>query len=443
MKRLLYIFLVISLAGCQTIEAIPTLFLTSTPTSSLTVTPTLTPLPTPKACPSISADLTYKLPDDPSNVIAMQSISDFLNMGGDPIKLKPYFETVIDDMNNDSIPEVLAFQLDMIYESVYLFACINGKYEERFGHYDTVATEQIEIMTVSDLNRNGVPEIVVKEIGCFGLRCGAVFIVEWDGKKFTHLVKGDYFTDRPLDYADLADPYEIYLKDIDNDGIPELVWIGGLPSAYHGEHWSYYPSRIETHVYRWDGTSYSALPIIYDAPEFRFQAVQDGDRYTKRGEYNKALTSYQLAIESNDLEWWTESRWINIMDQKGIKTCIERGTPCPPLLPDSKERPTLSAYSIYRITLVHLLMSNPDEAEKTYNNLLETYSSNSSVYPVVQMATLFWNEFQVSHNIGEACTKVVAYAADYPNILKIVSGSQHSFQSIDYEYKPEEFCPFK
>lgn len=437
MKRFLYLLFIISLSGCQNIKS------TLTPTFSLPATLTLTPPPTPKSCPNINAELTYKIPDDPYNVIRMQSISDFLNVGGDPVKLKPYFETVIEDINNDSIPEVLAFEPNTIYVPVYLFTCINGSYEENFGHYDTVATENIEIMTISDLNRNGFPEIVVKEIGCFGLRCGAVFIVEWDGEKFAHIIKGDSYIDRQLDYANLHDPYEVSLKDIDNDGVPELVWVGGIPPPYHGEHWSYYPSRLETHIYRWDGRFYNALPVVYDIPEFRFQSVQDGDRYTKTGEYNKALISYQLAIESNDLEWWTDSRWINIMNDKGIRPCIEFGTPCPPLLPEPKEQPTLSVYSIYRIMLVHLLMNDSDRAQKTYNNLIDNYSSNDMVYPIVHMTTLFWEEFQISHNFDNACTKAVSYIVNYPEILRIISGSQYSFQSIDYEHKPEEICPFK
>lgn len=442
MKYLGFVLVVCCLIGCKTVEnattgtVIPN---TVSPASTDITTPN--PTPTPKPCPSINTELIYTLPDNPSNTVVLQSIIDFLNMGGDPENLKPYFETMIEDLNNDSYPEILVFQ-NSLFKQFYLFTCFNGDFKEQFGHYDTV-TENIEIMSVSDLNKNGFPEVVVKEIGCFGLRCGAVFIVEWNGKKFTHLVNGDHFIDRQLDYADLSDPNEINLHDIDNDGIPELVWTGGIPPSYHGDHWSQYPSRVETHVYKWDGTYYSALPITYDIPEFRFQAVQDGDRFMQAGEYDKALSSYQSAIRNDELEWWTDSRWINILDQKNIMTCAERGMPCPPLTPDKNERPILSAYSMYRIVLVYLVRNQPDEAKMAYDELIATFSSDNSVDAIVQLAIIFWKEFQTSGSLGSACSKAVDHIIDYPDILKIISGSKYSFQDIDYLSKPEEICPFK
>lgn len=444
MKYLVFALVVLFLIGCQAVENVstePIIPSVALATSINIPTPNLTP--TSKSCPSINTELVFKLPDNPSNTIQLQSVLDYLNMGGDPQGLNIYFETMIEDINNDSYPEILAFQPNNLFEPFYLFTCINGEFKEQFAHYDTVGTDYIEVMSVSDLNKNGFPEVVVKEIGCFGLRCCAVFIVEWNGEKFTHLIKGDYFIDRQLDYADLSDPYEINLRDIDNDGIPELVWTGGIPPSHHVDHWSQYPSRIETHIYKWDGTNYAALPITYDAPEFRFQAVQDGDRFTQTGEYDKALSSYQLAIESDNLEWWTDSRWINILDQKKIMTCAERGTPCPPLVPDKKERPTLSAYSMFRIILVYLVRNQPDKAKMTYDELNAIFSSDNSVGAIVQLTTLFWNEFQTSGNLGSACSKAVDYIVDYPDILKTIGGSQYSFQDIDYLGKPEEICPFK
>lgn len=431
--------------GCTTVENVRTETVipnTVAPILTSFSTPNLTP--TPKSCPPINPELIYKLPDSPSNTIELQSILDFLNTGGDPQSLKPYFEIVIKYLNNDSYPEILAFQPNKTYDQFYFFACFNGEFKEQFGHYDTVGTEYIEIMSVDDLNKNGFPEVVVKEIGNFGLfPSGAVFIFEWNGKEFIHLIKGDHFVDRQLDYADLSYLGDINLHDIDDDGIPELVWTGGIPPSYSGDHWSQYPSRVETHIYKWNGTYYSALPITYDVPEFRFQAVQDGDRFMQAGEYDKALLTYQSVISNDELEWWTDSRWINILDQKNIMTCAERGTPCPPLTPDKNERPILGAYSMYRIVLVYLVRNQPDEAKMAYDELITTFSSDNSVDAIVQLAIIFWKEFQTSGSLGSACSKAVDHIIHYPEILEIVSGSKYSFQDIDYLSKPEEICPFK
>ncbi|MBI5352984.1 MAG: hypothetical protein HZB50_10130 [Chloroflexi bacterium] len=453
MKKLLYILVVISLVGCQTAEAIPTqtviantptLFLTSTPTNTPTTIPTSTPSSTPKTCPAVNPDIKYHLPEDPYYLIKIQSITHFLNAGGDPNQLSEYFTINIENLNNDSVPDILV-QEGSVFKVLTLFSCINGNYEEQLVGNDPEVSDIIDIMAVKDFNRNGVPEVFYKELGCFGLRCGGLGIIEWDGEKFSRILKDkerrrDKYVN--VNSATMSEPQDVYLKDLDGDGIPEFVWTGEVTSEWHGDHWLYYPQRLATHIYKWDGENYSALPVEYASPAFRFQAVQDGDRFSSAEEYQKALGFYKMAINNNDLGWWSEDRWLYINGQHGFGPCANSGTPCPPPTPDPKERPILSAYATFRVMLVHVLTNNLDEAEKTYQRILKTYPVDNLGFPIAEMATSFWNEYQASQNIAEACAQSITYITKHTDVLTILEGA-HSGQQIPYKNHPYEVCPFK
>ena len=444
MKRLLYIFLFISLASCQAFEAIPSetvIANTPTPTTSPTAIPTLTLLPTPKACPSINADVIYKLPEAPFSYEAeIQSIADFLNAGGDPKQLSVYFQAHIIDLNADSMPELLVREGDA-FQSLLLFSCINGVYQEQLGEQEP--SDQIEIMGINDFNKNGIPEIIYKGIGCSFSRCGFLSVIEWDGEKFSRILKDkDTGRDEIVDYATMSEPQDAYLKDLDSDGIPELFWTGELTPEWYDDHWTFYPQRLATHSYKWDGENYSALPVIYSPPEFRFQAVQDGDRFALAGEYQKALEFYGLAINNNDLDWWTEDRWLYIVGQHGLGPCANSGTPCPPPNPDPKERLILSAYATFRIMLVNMLTNNLGEAEKTYQKILSDYPIDNPGFPIAEIATLFWNEYKASRDIAKACIQSIDYITKHPDILTVLVGT-HNGQEISYDKNPHEVCPFR
>lgn len=451
MKRWLPILIVFCLAGCQSAQTIPTETLTirtvtqvptSLPVAFPTATSTLTPFPTltptPKPCPTMDEASAYTSPEDGNYKDLIQSIENFFNAGGDPQKLAQYYYVNIEELNNDNTPEIL-LESRSLFKHLLLFSCIEGEYKEQFREDDIGLAEQIVILAIDDLNQNDIPEMVVKTSTCIWGRCGSLFVVEWDGEKYARLINDEKWGEM-VDYALMDDPKEAYLKDLDNDGIPELVWTGEIPPEGHGDYWVYYPQRLATHVYKWDGKNYSALPVTYTPPEFRFQAVQDGDRATLAGEYQKALDLYELAINSNSLDWWTEERHLFILNQYGFDTC--NGSPCPSPNPNPKERPILSAYARYRIMLIHVLTDNPNEAEKNYQQLLLDFSVDNAGYPIAEMATLFWNEHLISKDLSKACGTSINFIVSQRDILSVLSGNTIS-QNISYDRKPSEVCPFK
>lgn len=463
MKKWLYVLLLISLVGCQTVEAIPTKTmvassitpaLISIPTNSPSETPalslTIAPSPTPKACPSRNANVTYKSPETPVyHDVHVRSIEDFLNAGGDPeqlsiyfnAKVKDYFQVNFIDLNADATPDLLVREGDDS-KLLLLFSCINGVYQEQLGQKEL--SDQLEIMGIDDFNKNGIPEIVYKEIGCFFSRCGFLSVIEWDGEKFSSTLKDKGLTGRQVvvDSVSMSEPQDSHLEDLDGDGIPELIWTGEVPPDWHGDHWAFYPQRLATHVFKWDGVNYTAQQVEYSAPMYRFQAVQDGDLYAKAGLYDKALQFYQLAIESNNLDWWTEERYNYIVGPHGLGPCAEKSSTCPLPAEDPNERPILSAYASFRTVLVHLLMNDSMKAETVYQDILKTYSPESRGYPIVEMTTKFWNEYQTTQGFAKACAQSLTYIKARQDVLSILTGGAN-VQGIYYKNKPQEVCPFK
>jgi tetratricopeptide (TPR) repeat protein len=451
MKRWLYIFLLVSLVGCQSAEAIlakttiastAMQVLTSTPTASPSPTSTLMPIPTltptSKPCPQTDVNLTFIPPEDFKDVTSIES---FLNAGGDSKQLAQYYEVTVEELNTDTVPEILV-QAGSPFENIkhlLLFSCTNGEYKEqliREDNTDLGLTKRIEIMAVDDLNKNGVPELVYKTT-CLAVSCELLFIVEWDGEKFSNLVK-DNFLPWAVDYADMREPQDVYFKDLDNDGIPELIWTGEMSPKSSQDYWDNYPRRLATHVYKWDGKKYAALRVTYGTPEFRYQAIQDGDRYSFTGEYQKALDLYELAINSDNLDWWTADRRLyNLIYHGFYGGSISRPTP------DPNERSILSAYASYRIMIVHILINDLKEAEIVYQKLLQDYPSDNPAYPIAEMAILFWNEYQTSKSISKACIVSIHYIDNYPDVLYILSGGSDNSQDIRYYKDSNEVCPFR
>jgi hypothetical protein len=57
------------------------------------------------------------------------------------------------------------------------------------------------------------------------------------------------------------------------------------------------------------------------------------------------------------------------------------------------------------------------------------------------MATDFWNAYQSSGLMYEACAAAIAYADSHPEILTPLGSFDHGWQSL--EYTPADVCPFR
>ncbi len=394
--------------------------------------PTYTPLP-------FSATCNYKAPDvqldtswgDGSPVPAIEA---FLNHGGNPQDLSKHFDITIKDLNNDGVPEIVVIN-NISMSSIYIFSCINGTYKSSLEDSDFYPVNSIEILSTADINKDGLPEIVLRDLSCFMNGCAYLSIIEWDGTKFAGLIMDGNGSDAE-NYAEMIYYKDAYLKDIDNDGILELI---GVNSPSEGKDPGGLPWRVETYTYKWDGKYYKPLLVEYGTPHYRFQAVQDGDRYASDGQYEKALAAYKNAIQNEKLDWWSEERERYLRDQ-GDPACKQTGACVMPPI-DPIEKPTLQAYSAYRIMLTQLILNQPDQGEATYKKLIVDYPDGKDGHVIVEMADAFWQEYQASHNMGNACAKAVAFANTQTPFWQYIGSSYMGFQMRTYH--AEDVCPFK
>lgn len=399
--------------------------------STPTTPPTSTPLPFSEKCDYNTPNLKYQSTDD-----SEESVANFLNAGGEPTELNSNFNTTIKDLNSDGIPEITVISRGY-FSSMFLFSCINGVYENSLDPSFEQVVSSIQILSTDDLNKNGLPEIATRTLTCFLNSCGNMFIAEWDGKQFSALIKDP--KDAAVHFAEMSFYQDSYIKDLDNDGFAEIVWVGGKPNH---EDFLSLPSRIETHVYKWDGKYYRPKLVEYSNPTYLFQAVQDGDHYALDGQLEKAFKMYNEVLKNETLSWWTESRQKFLLEQAGYHPCENT---CPQPNPDADEKPILQAYASYRIMLAQILLDQQTEAENTYKNLIATYTKDSrdnyAGAVVADLATAFWNEYKASQNIKYACSEAIMYTERHTDFLQYIGGGYHGWQMDTYE--PKDICPFK
>jgi len=446
----------------------------NTPIPSKTLKPTITPTVHPTDTPIFDAfGIITRTPDPPaqcplesSNLVPdlstlfnlngwklyEQAILDFLNAGGTP-------QAIISTFLQETgwFEEDLAIQQDITGDNVFefifsdkrivrVFGCENGKYQTllRYTEDSVGFLRAIRVSAPGDMNLNGVSELITNaQHGTMNAE-HLVTIFEWNGEQLESVIQGESYSDgKYSSSAAMSGVTQVSTNDIDGNGTLELVLVGSPPiettSAYDGLPW-----RTETHVYSWNGDQFLLHRVIFSPPEFRFQAVQDGDKAFLVGDYDQANEFYQQVISNDMLEWWSEDRWSYEIRSLSIQASE---TPLSTPIPDLTEYPNLAAYARFRSLLLHIVRGNIAEAENEFNILKEKFLPGQPGYAYVELATSFWDEYQEVANIEDACTKAIEYADLHSvEILSFLGNGEHARayfgnQSLDYE--PEDVCPFR
>ncbi len=443
MKKILFMFfLFLSMSACVPVTQI-------VPTKAPTVLPTVIPTNTAQAektCPSGNfdievPDLTTMIKLDNGSYMfrnpleVSQEVVDALNQGGVEKLIssysaeypQKYFRTF--DITGNGLLEIFL----RIERQNFGYRCVDGVYEEFFDIYHIDLPPSI--LFLGDVNKNGQQDIVIDTFDDWNRT--AVSMYEWNGEEFQDLVHEDtYYHDR----VEVGGAGHTSIVDVDGDDIYELIISEIKPTdlgtigGFHG-HW-----REETIIYAWDGTYYSEYLREYATPEFRYEAVQDGDdKFNHYQDYDAALSFYELAITDETLASWNADEWWHLAnhDNNGLSQ------PDPQQISyNEKEFQQLTTYARYRIMLVYILQGKLEEAESMYKELLDYVKDSPDGRPYADVATIFLDEYLESSKIEKACSLVSNYAETRPEILYPLS-SNDELETVLFwnkEYSPEDIC---
>jgi hypothetical protein len=426
----------------------------ATPTASITPLPTiptftptfdvstiLTVTPAPQAeCPKEDPSVIAKFATPDSNgfyeMYGSTDMLDYLNSGGtlaqlEKIQLGASWEKFI-DLTGDGLNEVI-FKGLAIYS---ILGCTDGQYQDLF---DFAGDSGANLAEIIDLNKNGIPEIILYNVIHYGYAYVSIF--EWDGTEFRSLIDlgTGISSGIVIDEVSATVPHKI--TDTIGDGLNEIVIVydvnqlcGGFGDFCDGT-----PARAQTTVLQWNGRNYVLQQGYYTPAEYRFQAIQDGDAASLQKKYDQALSFYQEAIFSDKLKSYSPE----IQDNLRAQFYNQYGTtptPTPhPIAVD--EYPKLASYAYYRILLLHLVQNHESDARTVYNSLQQKFRNDQYGHPYAEMATAFWEAYQSAHKMYDGCAAAIQYAVEHPEILTPLGSDYHGSQAKIY--KPEDVCPFR
>ncbi len=432
----------------QTQEAMPTGTVVS-PTS--TMEPSVNIVKTPKLCPSGNPDVdlsgleTVIELDDGSRMLrddydVEQAILNTLNAGGVEKIISYYSEKEYSEWNFRAVDITGDNNFEIfvnVGRAILGFRCIDGIYDEFFR--DAAYEYPPSILYFGDLNNNGFTDIAIDKLTCH--YCTGVSMYEWRDGEFRDLIRSSREYNGEITYFNLAELHgytRANVTDLDGDGIFELILQGGIPSYIHGlgggdGHW-----REETVVYAWDGVYYTFQSQQYSAPEFRYEAVQDGDAKLSSQDYDAALSLYEQAINDEALASWDEEEWRRLV----FFPDDDLGQPDPYLIPyNEKEYQQLLSYARYRMMLVYILQGKLDGAKNIHEELLNYVKDAPAGSSYARLATIFLDEYLVSSNIEKACSFAVAYTEEHPEMLYPLGNTDETWYGLLVRsYYPEDIC---
>ena len=99
----------------------------------------------------------------------------------------------------------------------------------------------------------------------------------------------------------------------------------------------------------------------------------------------------------------------------------------------------LAAYARFRILVLHALRGYSVEAQAVYDTLQSNFPEGQPGHASALLGEAFWQAFQVTQDVGQACNQALESMADPDEIIYWLSG-YHGFQSPNYQ--PVDLCPF-
>ncbi len=380
-----------------------------------TATPDLTLCPSPAG--EDDARLEDTAPQNPDIVI--EEIVRFLSAGGAPGRLNDIlrgtwgliaetgtFRADVDLTGEGSAEMIISYTTPENRGALLVLGCRESAYRVLYQSEADIAEAPVLVDT-RDMNYNGLNDLVFAARACPTDEDGTVVssdpddcdyvtrLLSWlpDEDRFANLMEDDVLTGSPPE-----------INDFDNDQVSELVFrLDNSGNSITG------PLRTGTNIYDWDGVSYVLSIAQPDAPRYRIQVLQDGDRAAARNDMQTAIAIYREALdESNDLRYWFDD-----------------------------EPELLRSYALYRLALAQVAANSVEQTE-TYQQILTTYADPAAAPVYAQMARVFFETVQATGDVSGACAQVQAIIAQRGEALELLN----RYGSRSPRYTAQQLCPF-
>jgi hypothetical protein len=303
--------------------------------------------------------------------------------------------------------DVLIGYIDPDIDGTFFIAgCQNQQYIERY-RFNGDGYSAPQALTIGDINNDGQVEAAFAFTACRAEDEGEegeepencrylLQVVSWQPRveRFVSLISGG------LEVDELPE-----IVDTDDDAVRELLfrltYLGDITTG---------PLRTGLKIYDWDGSEYVLSIAQPDAPRYRIQIIHEADRYFIQRRMADAIRLYQRTLTDEDLRIWLRN-----------------------------ETPTLEAYTLYRMLLARAFSNDPD-AEAVYERLILPNVENPDAAPpiYVELGRTFWEIYQITGNVSEACADVRAVVRVQPNAVDFLN----RYGDRNPTYTEQDICPF-
>lgn len=328
----------------------------------------------------------------------IQAIRSYLNQGGasTQVPLKEQESLHQGDVTGDGVPEVVYVVIDPEAEQIppkgvlAVFTCRQGSVDLLY-QYEPGEWFGLNWVTIEDLTKDGVADLVFSEVSCGAHTC-------WHTPQVWSWQDGDFVDRMGFEYSFPYPGFKVV-------GDQLMVVAAGIGSVGAG------PQRPVTTTLAWTGQVITATKTTTAPPSYRYHALVDGDRALASGSNEEALSLYRQVIEDDNLEAWGA------------------------FSSEDEERQWLKALAYWRLMTVKTKVGREDEADQDYAALQATAPPDEAGYPVVVIAERFRRAYQRDQDADNACAYAVGSDAAY-TILDFIN----SFGYANPVYELPDLC---
>ena len=433
----------------------PTSYPTFYPELAVTVT-----LAQPALCPA--EDSAFEFNEDMLGLLDGRYVSEFVRTSIDAgasfsqiyskaNQLNSLFKVIyFKDLTGDKVKELVIGtdgELDV-------YSCISRVYKNVF-HLEAVSANPSdipEIIQVSDMNLNNVPDIVLSYlISEDGDK--SISIIEWNGEVFqqmlvynhgphsessSRIARGLQWNLNSDEYFWMSCQADLRIRDIDYNGTKEII----VKDAGPCDKQTFYetgPWLGQQVTFTWNGESFLLSDYQIDSPVYRYQALQEADRLFLMRDYDQASILYDKVIASEVLEWYSMDRKKYLWDVYSAKQAGRNISEIPGPYFRADEYQYLSAYARYRKMMLLLAEGKQADAYYVYQLLDQIYTQQNPGFWHAEMGRIYWKAVEEGMSLTDACQPVIEYVEQNPKLLEALGDQWHGQQS--HIYTAADVCP--